>query len=254
MRLFILHGGDCSVDKGRIFTPGVDEGTMLRIPIPLFLVETDDGERVLVDTGMHPVHVDDPGHTFRGLAPYDEWIRPIMGPEDTLEHRLGELGLSVGDVTHVVNTHLHFDHCGQNSLFTEVPIILQREHYEAAKRDPSSYPSEYFDLPDLHYELIEGDRQLFRGIRGITAPGHAPGLMALLFELPNSGSILLCTDAIDTREHLDHDIWDHCPDPATARESAEKLKRIAAQENATMLFGHDLEQWRTLRHAPQYYD
>jgi N-acyl homoserine lactone hydrolase len=253
MKLYILHGGDCVVDKGRVFTPGVDEGKLLRIPIPLFLVETDDGERVLVDTGMHPVHVDDPEHTFGDMPPYNEWILPMMRREDTLEHRLGELGLSVDDITHVVNTHLHFDHCGQNYLFTKVPIMLQREHYEVALETPD-YPHEYFDLPELNYELVDGDVQLFRGIRGITAPGHAPGLMALLFELPNSGSILLCTDAIDTQEHLDHDIWDHCPDPVTAKESAEKLKRIAADENATMLFGHDLAQWRTLRLAPQYYD
>ena len=253
MKLSILHGGDCCVDKGRIFTPGVDEGKLLRIPIPLFLVETDDGERVLVDTGMHPVHVDDPEHTFGDMPPYNEWILPMMRREDTLEHRLGELGLSVDDITHVVNTHLHFDHCGQNYLFTKVPIMLQREHYEVALETPD-YPHEYFDLPELNYELVDGDVQLFRGIRGITAPGHAPGLMALLFELPNSGSILLCTDAIDTQEHLEHDIWDHCPDPVTAKESAEKLNRIAADENATMLFGHDLAQWRTLRLAPQYYD
>jgi N-acyl homoserine lactone hydrolase len=253
VRLYILHGGDCCVDKGRIFTPGIDEGKLVRIPIPLFLVETDDGERVLVDTGMHPVHIDDPEHTFGDMSPHNEWILPMMRREDTLEHRLGEIGLAIDDITHVVNTHLHFDHCGQNYLFTNVPIILQREHYEIAMQD-EHYPHEYFDLPELRYELIEGDQQLFGGIHGITAPGHAPGLMALLFELPNSGSALLCTDAIDSQEHLDKDIWEHCRDPELAKESAEKLQRIAAEENATMLFGHDLAQWKSLRHAPQYYD
>jgi N-acyl homoserine lactone hydrolase len=78
--------------------------------------------------------------------------------------------------------------------------------------------------------------------------------MALLLTLPSSGSILLCSDAIYTREHVDRDIWDHCPDPATAKKSAEKLQRIAADENATMVFGHDTAQWETLRRAPLYYD
>jgi N-acyl homoserine lactone hydrolase len=176
-----------------------------------------------------------------------------MREEDKLENRLGEIGLSVDDITHVVNTHLHFDHCGQNYLFTKAPIILQREHYEIAKRDPD-YPHEYFDLPELRYELVEGDLELFRGVRGITAPGHVPGLMALLVTLPRSGSILLCIDAIYTREHIERDIWDHCPDPAAAKHSAEKLQRIAADENATMIFGHDAAQWETLRRAPRYYD
>jgi N-acyl homoserine lactone hydrolase len=253
MRLYVLHCGDCSVDKGSIFTPGVDEGKMVRIPIPVFLVETDDGERVLIDTGMHPVHIEEPTHTFGEMPPGEEWIVPIMRREDTIEHRLGEIGLSVADITHVVNTHLHFDHCGQNYLFTKVPIILQREHYEIAKQD-ADYPHEYFDLPELRYELIDGDRELFRGIRGITAPGHVPGLMALLVTLPSAGNILLCSDAIYTREHIERDIWDHCPDAATAKQSAEKLKRIAAQEDATMVYGHDIAQWETLRRAPLYYD
>jgi N-acyl homoserine lactone hydrolase len=253
MKLYVLHCGDCSIDKGRIFTPGVDEGKMVRIPIPVFLIETDDGERVVVDTGMHPVHIEEPSHTFGEMSPDEEWIVPIMRQEDTLEHRLGEIGLSVDDVTHVINTHLHFDHCGQNFLFTKVPIILQREHYELAKQD-ENYPHEYFDLPELRYELIDGDQQLFQGVRGITAPGHVPGLMALLVTLPNSGKMLLCSDAIYTREHIDRDIWDHCPDPASAKRSAEKLKQIAADEQATMIFGHDIAQWETLRQAPQYYE
>jgi hypothetical protein len=39
-----------------------------------------------------------------------------------------------------------------------------------------------------------------------------------------------------------------------AKESAEKLKRIPAETNATMLYGHDVAQWKTLRRAPHYYD
>ena len=81
----------------------------------MYLVETGDA-CVLVDTGMHPVHVDDPRHTFGG-SPLDDAILPVMRPEDRLEHRLAGAGLALADITHVVNTHLHFDHCGQNDRF-----------------------------------------------------------------------------------------------------------------------------------------
>jgi N-acyl homoserine lactone hydrolase len=252
MKLYILFAGECCIDKGKLFTPGRDEGKRQHIPIPVFLVETN-GHRVLVDTGMHPVHIEDPDHTFGNMPPYNDWILPMMRPEDRLEHRLGEIGLKVSDITDVINTHLHFDHCGQNFLFPHAPIHVQRDHYELALKD-DGYPSENFDLPDLKYELIEGDVELFPGIRTITVPGHVPGLQALMFSLPNSGNILLCGDAIDTREHVEHDLWEHCLDPTAAKESAEKLKRIAKEEDAMMLFGHDLEQWKTLKHAPEYYD
>jgi N-acyl homoserine lactone hydrolase len=254
MKLHILFVGECCIDKGRLFTPGIEEGKRIHIPVPVFLVETD-GRRVLVDTGMHPVHIDDPDHTFGNMPPYNEWILPMMRPEDRLEHRLGEIGLKVEDITDVVNTHLHFDHCGQNYLFPHAQFYVQREQYELALEDPG-YPSENFDLPDLNYELLDGDDvELFPGVRIYQVPGHVAGLQALLFSLPNSGNLLLAGDAIDTREHLEDDLWDHCMDPVAAKESAEKLKRLAEEKDAMLLFGHDLEQWKTLKRAPaEYYD
>ena len=92
------------------------------------------------------------------------------------------------------------------------------------------------------------------GVRAIVAPGHARGLQALLVSLPHSGSILIAGDAIDTAEHLERDLWTHCPDPETARESAKRLQQIAAQEDALLLYGHDAAQWQTLQLSPRFYD
>jgi hypothetical protein len=46
----------------------------------------------------------------------------------------------------------------------------------------------------------------------------------------------------------------HCPEPDTARRSAEHLQQVAADESALLLFGHDADQWRTLRLSPHFYD
>ena len=88
----------------------------------------------------------------------------------------------------------------------------------------------------------------------IVAPGHARGLQALLVSLPHSGSILIAGDAIDTAEHLERDLWTHCPDPETAGESARRLQQIAVEENALLLYGHDAAQWQTLERSPRFYD
>jgi N-acyl homoserine lactone hydrolase len=248
VRLFVLHAGWADVDKGAILTPGSGDGTVVRIPVPMYLVEHDDGSRTLIDTGMHPVHVEDPDHTFGG-SPLEDAIAPIMRPEDRLEHRLGELGLEVEDVSLVVNTHLHFDHCGQNGLFDDVPILVQREAYEAAIAD-DGYARAYFDRPGLRYELVDGDADPAPGLHLLAAPGHAAGFQAVLVALPETGPVLLCGDAVAVREQLQVGNWQACADPVAAEFSAAMLRRIARETGAMMVFGHDPEQWRGLRRAP----
>ena len=251
MRLYVIPAGKVRIDKGVVFTPGIDDGLQIEIPVPVYLIRTDDGENVLVDTGLHPANIDDP---------YASWGREeadivlaLMQPEDRLEHRLAEIGLELSDITHVVNTHLHPDHCGGNFLFPHAELIVQREHYEEALAHPE-IPDELFHRPELDYRLLDGDEQLFEGVRAIAAPGHARGLQALLISLPRSGNILIAGDAIDTAEHLERDLWTHCPEPETARESAQRLVELAADENALLLYGHDTAQWETLRLSPLFYD
>ena len=250
MRFYIINAGTIRIDKGAVFTPGIDDGVHIEIPVPVYLIQTDEGENVLVDTGMHPANLDDPHHAWGADA--TDVVFPMLEPEDLLEHRLAEIGLRPADITHVVNTHLHADHCGGNFLFPQAEFLVQREHYAEALAHPQ-IPSELFDLPELNYRFLDGDAELFGGVRAIVAPGHARGLQALLVSLPESGNILIAGDAIDTLEHLERDLWTHCPDPEVARESAEQLQRLAAEENALLLFGHDADQWRTLRLSPLFY-
>ena len=248
MRLYVIPGGTIRIDKGAVFTPGIDDGLLIEIPVPVYLIRTDDGENVLVDTGMHPAHIDDPYHSF-GVENVDT-ILPLMQPEDRLEHRLAEIGLETSDITHVVNTHLHADHCGGNFLFPHAEFIVQGEHYQEALDHPE-IPDELFHRPELHYRLLDGDEQLFSGVRAICVPGHARGLQALLVSLPNSGSILIAGDAVDTAEHLERDLWTHCPEPGDGTQKrAAAGQHLAAEEGALLLYGHDAAQWQTLRLSP----
>src|SRR6266487_2947078 len=251
IRLYVIPAGTLRIDKGAVFTPGIDEGVLIEVPVPVYLIRTDNDENVLVDTGLHPAHIDDPYYSF-GLEMADT-VLPRMQPGDRLEPRLAEVDLEIADITHVVNTHLHADHCGGNFLFVHAEIFVQREHCQEALAHPL-IPDELFHRPELQYRLLDGDEQLFSGVRALVAPGHARGLQALLVSLPHSGSILIAGDAIDTAEHLERDLWTHCPDPETARGSAKRLQQIAAQEDALLLYGHDAAQWQTLQLSPRFYD
>ena len=251
MRLYVIPAGTLRIDKGAVFTPGIDEGVQIEVPVPVYLIQTDDDENVLVDTGLHPANVDNPYHTWGKDAA--AIVLPILAPADLLEPRLAEIGLGLGEITHVVNTHLHPDHCGANFLFPHADILVQRDQYDEALAHPE-IDNDLFHRPELTYTLLDGDQQLFASVRAIVAPGHTRGLQALLVSLPNSGDILIAGDAIDTAEHLERDLWTHCPDHEAARHSGHHLQQLAAEKSALLLYGHDTDQWQTLRLSPNYYD
>lgn len=253
MKLYFLNLGHCDIDKGRVLTPGSDDGERIIIPIVAYLIETDDGRHILVDTGMHRKHIDDPEATFGG-TPFGELLTPIMRPEDDIVNRLAEVRLTVADIDILVSTHFHFDHAGNHGDFGHARIVTQRTAYDYAKANPAPFPRDIWDLPHLRYEMIDGDTELAPGVELLESSGHAPGHMSVLVRLPKSGPMLLTIDAVYLKENLDTDNWGGQMDPETAHVSAHRLAEIAERERATMIFGHDPGLWADLRLAPAFYE
>ena len=152
----------------------------------------------------------------------------------------------------MINTHLHFDHAGNNALFAGVPIYVQRAHHEQALGNPA-YPNETWNLPGLRYELLDGETELFPGVELLLTPGHAPAHQSLLVTLGSGRRVLLCADAILSRANVEHDNWESQADPAEARRSARRLLELAAEHDALMIFGHDPVQMHELTYAPGAY-
>src|SRR5258708_19704671 len=107
MKLYILFRGEACIDKGAVISPGVDDGRRVHIPIPAYLLRLDDGTNVLVDTGMHRRHIDDPEYTFRGQE-VGKVLLPSIRPKDSLMPPLAHLDLSPPDLPPAINTHLPF--------------------------------------------------------------------------------------------------------------------------------------------------
>lgn len=251
MKLYVLPLGSCKTDKEKVFTPGKDEGVWIEAPIWASLIQVES-LNILIDTGMHPIHIKVPQATFAG-TPYAEWIHPLMREEDIVVNQLGQLGLTPEDIDFVVNTHLHFDHAGGNCAFSKSIFLVQKEHYQHALTMQETFPPRYFLLPDLTYELIEGEMTLVPRVEILRSPGHVVGMQTVVVRLPETGTIVLASDAIPLKENMREDRWRSTWNPKMARASARRLQAIAEAEEGQLFFGHDPEWWKGVKVSPDYY-
>ncbi len=247
MNLYLLPLGSCRVDKGVALTPGVDVGEFINTPVWAALLDTPVGW-VLVDTGMHPIHIEEPDATFKD-TPYAGKIQPIMEQEDFIVDRLATVDVVPEDIRYVINTHLHFDHCGGNAWFPAATFILQKTEYEVALETPGEFHRRDYDIPEIDYHLIEGPYTLYDGVELIPTPGHTRGHQSLLVDL-DARPVILPADAIVLREVL-RGVPGAWFDPAVGAASVQRLRELAERAGAEMLISHDQELWESWPHAPE---
>jgi len=252
MRFYVLPVGNCEDDKGKVFTPGKDEGVRVVAPNWAGLIQTQR-LNILLDTGMHPIHIENPDATFKGTQ-YEELIIPMMNKEDSILYQLELLKIKPEDIDFVINTHLHFDHCGCNSFFPNATFLVQREHYRYALDHPESFPPKYFLIPGLNYHLLDGETTFLPGIDFICCPGHVPGMMCVILRFNTGRTIVIASDAISLKESLIDDLWEGFWNPVLAKNSAKRLDAFASANNAELFFGHDPDWWKTIKVSPEYYE
>ena len=88
----------------------------------------------------------------------------------TAADALAELDMTPADITLVINTHLHFDHCGQNPVFKHAPVYVQRAELDRARVD-STWLAGWFDFMGARYELLDGDAEIVPGLSISRPPG-----------------------------------------------------------------------------------
>jgi N-acyl homoserine lactone hydrolase len=217
------------------------------IPAPGYLIQTDDGDTILIDTGF-PRCYELPEMGLR------------LNERDHIVDQLATLGLVPQDIHYLICTHFDPDHAGGHDAFPDAELIVQRRHYEVARAD--AHPRfermrSHWDHPSLRYRLIDGDTTLLPGIELIETSGHVPGHQSVLVRLPQTGPVLLAIDAVTQAAQFDAEARELGPqdmDEADVRASTRKLVELARREGvALVVFGHDAEQWRTLKKAPDYY-
>jgi len=103
---------------------------------------------------------------------------------------MAEHDLSPADVRIVINTHLHFDHCGQNAVFKHAPFYIQRPELERARRD-ETVAAQWFDFAGARFELVDGDAEIAEGVRVVATPGHTVGHQSVVVDTADGGAVMI---------------------------------------------------------------
>lgn len=216
-----------------------------------FLIRTDAGENILVDTGFPAKYARDKEAATQEdrLFEFGEVVK--CGPENLPAAQLSRIGLGTDDITLHIVTHSHIDHVGGLHDFPGAPILISAT--ERALPRPLYWGQvQPLEWPDQDYLLVDGDLDLGPGLRVLSVPGHAPGQLALWVDLAETGPVLLTSDAISRPAEIDEKFAGSWDEPA-AIASAERLMQLADERDAFVIYGHSPEQWSELRKAPDGY-
>jgi|ERR1051326_1209653 glyoxylase-like metal-dependent hydrolase (beta-lactamase superfamily II) len=219
-------------------------------------VEADDQNRVI--TGLNSVLVRTGKQNIlieTGIGnKLGEKMRQIYQPQAQLLETLKAAGVRPEAINIVINSHLHFDHCGWNTVIEDgkaVPTFPNARYYaphgewEVAKlqreRDAVSYISDNYDplITSGQMQLLKQDAEILPGISTRTYPGHTRSMMAVLIQ---SGGQTACyiSDLIPTTAHLDL-TWGMSFDlyPLETIENKKRFYKEAIPANWLVLFTHD---------------
>lgn len=216
-----------------------------------FLIRTSEDECILIDTGFPAKYARDP-HAATIQDTLDNFGEVLIcGPENQPVPQLARAGVTPDQITLMIQTHTHVDHVGGIADFPNAPIIIAEAERELEK--PLYYGDvRPIDWPDRQYNLITEDTRIGPGFQILLTPGHAPGQLAMLVDLPDTGPILLTSDAISREAEIDEKFagsWNE----SLARHHGARLMELAVKTGAMIIFGHSPEQWPSLRKAPLAY-
>lgn len=263
-KVYLLDGGSLVLDGYHVFW-NRGPGGEVRFPVYSILVEHAEG-RFLFDTGFDYDHV-------MKVLPFE---KPIQTKEQTIPGALGLIGLEPKDVGIVFNSHFHFDHCGGNKYFPhakkichklEVPQACNPQPFEHLGYSDVSFSAEAAEARGMTdqllagttransaFEGIEGDVELAKGVHLIFTPGHSIGHYSLLVEFQTRKPILFTIDAAYTQKSLETlcQASFHI-DPVAGVESMRRVKKLAEEKDAELMFSHDMENFKNYRTGTQFY-
>ncbi|MFG0276026.1 MAG: MBL fold metallo-hydrolase [Phycisphaerales bacterium] len=245
----LLRAGAFMLDGGAMFgliprpiwtravTP--DDKNRIALETNCLLLERD-GALVVVEAGIGDKLTD----KLRGI--YNAERR-------TIADALREIDADPADITHVVLTHLHFDHAGGLTtlegdravpVFPNAEVIVQKQEWHDALANRSTMHSTYLrdhlDPIAERVRTVEGETEALPGLRVRPVPGHTFGQQAVLFDAAGAGTVAFPGDLMPTRHHAPT-TWGMAYDVESYTTMVEKARFLAdAHANDwTIVLDHD---------------
>ena len=251
MQLHAIHAGHFSCDGGSLFSVipkqmwskvyPADGNNITKLTLRCLLI--DDGERkILIEAGVG--------------SHYPEKVRKNNGHEETdsMVQSLAANGYSPQDITDVLFTHLHWDHCNGAVLSEGGNLKLQfpnakhwcsKKQWEHSKisniRERAAYYPEILNFlkSEGSMQLVEGDCELFPRISVRIFDGHTPGQMIPFIQYKGKTYVYMA-DLIPTSANIPI-VWLASYDlyPVTALKEKESFLKEAAEKEYILFFEHD---------------
>jgi glyoxylase-like metal-dependent hydrolase (beta-lactamase superfamily II) len=251
MQLFPIHAGHFTCDGGALF--GVvpknlwnkvypcDETNNVQLTLRCLLVVTEN-RKILIDAGVG-------NH-------YTEKVRQNNGHRETnaIEQSLAKAGFNSSEITDVLFTHLHWDHCNGAVISDEGKFSLQfpnakhwcsKQQWDHSQisniRERAAYYPEILNFLYLNgdFQLVETEQELFPGISVRLFDGHTPGQM-IPFIHSNNKTYVFTADLIPTSANIPL-VWIAAYDlnPVKAMEEKEAFLKEVAEKKYLLFFEHD---------------
>lgn len=267
MKLYVLNSSSLKLGRGILQNFGPME-PKIEVPVGMFVIHHPKGN-VMFDTGNNDKLITDPSYWGKIAAS----IEPSMTPEVSIESQLGKIGMKPDDIKYVVVSHMHLDHGGNVAKFPNSTVVIQDDEINFAM-----FPDEPFAG-----SFIPGDVMALRSAVGVTKPnamplirlagdmdlfgdgsvvvhsarGHTKGSQMLIVRLPKTGTIILTGDAAYFRDNVLKSIPPNLVlayDPAGIMKGYEWIRYMMATEKADFFTAHDPDVWKTMKHAPAFYE
>jgi N-acyl homoserine lactone hydrolase len=203
-----------------------------------------------------------------------------QAPDQNPIAQLAKIGVKPEDVDYVVISHLMSEHAGYLPRFanTKAKIVVQESEQEYASRigtpprpgdEPAveqfhtwMYVREYFEVAGLDFMSINGDYELLgKDVEILSLPGHTPGFQNVMVRLPKTGPVFL--SACEHRGmYYDIPVNGYAPgiphaftwSAAGELWSFKRVRDLVEKEEGQIFFGHDQQQFETLKACPEYYE
>lgn len=253
MKMHVLSGGRLQMKK-RIYLPDADREALIDLPVSSFLLRHPQGN-VLFDTGCHPTVATDAEERWGGLA---KVMRPVFEPNENVIDQLKLLDIAAEDIDLVINSHFHSDHCGCNEFFRKSTVLCHQHELETAN-GPGAEQKGFLAVDwkqPMPIDTVDNEHDVFGDGRIVLVPlpGHTPGSMGALVGLDRSGTFLLAADAAPLATNLEREIIPrNTMDADAATRSMDEIRRLQTK-GATVLHGHDQEQWEQLKKGADAYE